>query len=162
MPCHARNYPATYGSKSHFAKQNNTEKNNNNNNNNNNSLRYIWICSKDLYQIWFVPTFRVSSWAWAGDLNFVRSISSKEIFIKSFTFFPHSLGVKVCTTTLLIISPAQRSSDLLPISWIIFICGTNTTHVGTMCHFEVNRSKIKVTRIVRIFFLGRSAPIYNF
>ena len=40
----------------------------------------------------------------------------------------------------------------LPISWIIFICGTNITHGDD--HFPVNRSKDNVTRAIRNFVVG--------
>ena len=43
----------------------------------------------------------------------------------------------------------------LPISWSIFICGTNQPMSGQgQCvtyHFPVNRSKVKVTQVLRIF-----------
>ena len=41
----------------------------------------------------------------------------------------------------------------LPNSWIIVIFGTNTTHPGrcVIYHFQVNRSKVKVTLVIRIF-----------
>ena len=48
----------------------------------------------------------------------------------------------------------------LPISWIMFICGSNTTHEGwwVMYHLQVNRSKVKVTRDMRIFAIGVGYP----
>ena len=38
----------------------------------------------------------------------------------------------------------------LPISWNIFICATNATHEGWCVanHFQVNKSKVKVTQII--------------
>ena len=48
--------------------------------------------------------------------------------------------------------PQSRSVVTSPISWIIFICGTNKTHGDD--HFPVNRSEDNVTRTIRIFVVG--------
>ena len=49
----------------------------------------------------------------------------------------------------------------LPISWIVFICGTNTTHEGTMCHISFLCQKVNVTQVVQIFALwGRGERDY--
>ena len=45
----------------------------------------------------------------------------------------------------------------LPILWIIFTCGPNTTQEGTMCvmyHFQGYRSMFKVIQVVQIFAVG--------
>ena len=48
--------------------------------------------------------------------------------------------------------PQSHSVVTSPISWIIFICGTNITHRDD--HFPVNKSKDNVTRAIRIFVVG--------
>ena len=50
------------------------------------------------------------------------------------------------------IYPQSHLVVMSPISWIIFICGTNITHGGRP--FPVNGSKDKVTRAIRIFVVG--------
>ena len=44
----------------------------------------------------------------------------------------------------------------LPISWIIFICCTDTTVRGRCVtnHFQVNRSKVKATQFLWVFAVG--------
>ena len=55
--------------------------------------------------------------------------------------------------------------DSSPVSWIIFICGTNTTHEGTLYVYHFHNpgqwTKVKVTQITWIFVVRAGAILVD-
>ena len=47
----------------------------------------------------------------------------------------------------------------LPMLSIIFICGTNTTQEGTMCHVPFPGQQVKVTQVICIFAVGTGGGV---
>ena len=102
----------------------------------------------------------ISSRLFHRDFELLKYVTSCHICSTACTaldgFFPYSSlaweGVSYAVTLDFDLYLRSYLAVTLPIAWIIFICGTNTTHEGTMCHvlFQVNRLKVKVTQVIQI------------